>query len=385
MNPASAAGSTGSALASLLVLLMVLGAIPLCLWLVRRLSQWPRSSQSGLELTHSLTVGPRERIAVVRVDERWLVVGITGASMTVLAELDRAPGRLEESTTPSGGGSPLDTRPSFARHLSRRLSSSRRSSIHPPAALVWPGIAALGALLMLLAPGQAMAQSMLSLQQTTGPQGATWSVPIQTLLIFTALSFLPAAILMMTSFTRIVIVLSLVRQAIGLQSAPPNQVVIGMSLFLTVFVMGPTLDRVYAQAYKPFNESQITFEQAVDRGTVPLREFMLRQTRATDLALFARIAGMPASGDGALDPKAAPLRLLVPAFVISELKTAFQIGFMVFIPFILIDLVVASVLMSLGMMMVSPVLVSLPFKMILFVLADGWNLLVGSLVASFGA
>ena len=235
----------------------------------------------------------------------------------------------------------------------------------------------------LLTPPDAAAQGLLSLQSSQGAAGTTWSVPIQTLLIFTALSFLPAVLLLMTSFTRIIIVLSLVRQALGLQSAPPNQVIVGMSLFLTAFVMAPTLERVYEDAYKPYTEQTIQLEQAIERGTGPLREFMLRQTRAGDLALFARIAKVPTDGDAAVQPADIPIRVLVPAFVISELKTAFQIGFMVFIPFILIDLICASVLMSLGMMMVSPVLVALPFKLVLFVLADGWNLLVGSLVASF--
>ena len=235
----------------------------------------------------------------------------------------------------------------------------------------------------LLVPADAIAQSLLSLQSSQDAGGTTWSVPIQTLLVFTALSFLPAVLLLMTSFTRIIIVLSLVRQAMGLQSAPPNQVIVGMSLFLTAFVMAPTLERVYVDAYKPYAEQSMPLEQAVERGTAPMREFMLRQTRASDLGLFARIAKVPTEGESAVQAADMPIRVLVPAFVISELKTAFQIGFMVFIPFILIDLICASVLMSLGMMMVSPVLVALPFKLVLFVLADGWNLLVGSLVASF--
>jgi len=212
-----------------------------------------------------------------------------------------------------------------------------------------------------------------------GPSGASYSVPIQTLLFFTALSFLPAVLLMMTSFTRIVIVLSLLRQALGTQSAPPNQVIVGLSLFLTLFVMGPTLDRVYEDAYKPYTQNTLPFETAVQRAEGPMRDFMTRQTRQADFELFARL--------GKLGPEVtvqtAPLRVLVPAFVISELKTAFQIGFMIFIPFLVIDMIVASVLMSLGMMMLSPVLVALPFKLMLFVLADGWNLLIGSLAASF--
>ncbi len=212
-----------------------------------------------------------------------------------------------------------------------------------------------------------------------GANGASYSVPIQTLLFFTALSFLPAVLLMMTSFTRIVIVLSLMRQALGTQSAPPNQVIVGLSLFLTLFVMGPVLDKVYQDAYKPYTENAISFEQALERGEAPLRAFMTRQTRQSDFELFANLGKLPPE----TTVQNAPLRVLVPAFVISELKTAFQIGFLVFIPFLVIDMVVASILMSLGMMMLSPVLVALPFKLMLFVLADGWNLLIGSLAASF--
>ncbi len=209
--------------------------------------------------------------------------------------------------------------------------------------------------------------------------GTSFSVPIQTLLFFTALSFLPAVLLLMTGFTRIVIVLSLLRQALGTQASPPNQVIVGLSLFLTLFVMGPTLDKVYADAYGPYSRNEISFEVALERGQAPMREFMLKQTRQSDFELFARLAKLPPEVTAAN----APFRVLVPAFVTSELKTAFQIGFMIFIPFLVIDLVVASVLMSLGMMMLSPVLVALPFKLMLFVLADGWNLLLGSLAASF--
>ena len=210
--------------------------------------------------------------------------------------------------------------------------------------------------------------------------GQTYSLPVQTLLLLTALTFLPAVLLLMTGFTRIVIVLSLLRHALGTQGSPPNQVLVGLSLFLTLFVMGPVFDKIYDDAYLPYSLQKITATQALDRAQAPLRTFMLRQTREPDLALFVRLSRQSA-------PKAKddiPLRVLVPAFVTSELKTAFQIGFMVFIPFIIIDMVVASVLMSMGMMMMSPVLISLPFKLMLFVLVDGWTLLIGSLVASFG-
>ena len=211
--------------------------------------------------------------------------------------------------------------------------------------------------------------------------GQSWSVPVQTLAVLTALSFLPAVALLMTGFTRIVIVLSLLRQALGTQASPPNPVIIGLSLFLTLVVMGPTLDQVYRDAYEPLAANRITFQEAAARAEGPMKAFMLRQTRENDLALFSRLACAP----GAASAADLPLRVVVPAFVTSELKTAFQIGFVIFIPFLIIDLVVSSVLMSMGMMMLSPMLVSLPFKLILFVLADGWSLLLGSLVASFGA
>ena len=228
-------------------------------------------------------------------------------------------------------------------------------------------------------PVWAQAAGSLPLLVGAGGQGTSFSVPIQTLLFFTALSFLPAILLMMTGFTRIVIVLSLLRQALGTQSAPPNQVIIALSLFLTMFVMGPTLDKVYQEAYLPYTTNAISFEQAVEKAEAPMRQFMLKQTRQSDFSLFARLAKLESSTTA----ETAPLRVLVPAFVTSELKSAFQIGFMIFIPFLVIDMVVSSILMSLGMMMLSPVLVALPFKLMLFVLADGWNLLIGSLAASF--
>ena len=236
---------------------------------------------------------------------------------------------------------------------------------------------------LLAAPAAAWAQAAaapsLPLVVGQGAGGTSYSVPIQTLLFFTALSFLPAVLLLMTGFTRIVIVLGLLRQAMGTQSSPPNQVIIGLSLFLTFFVMSPTIDKVYAEAYQPYAENRIAFDEALKRGEVPMRAFMLKQTRQADLMLFARLARV----DPAVKAEDVPFKVLVPAFVTSELKSAFQIGFLIFIPFLVIDMIVSSVLMSLGMMMLSPVLVALPFKLMLFVLADGWNLLLGSLAASF--
>ena len=232
----------------------------------------------------------------------------------------------------------------------------------------------------LFAAAPALAQSFPAITSAgSAGGGQTWSLSIQTLLFLTSLSFLPAALLMMTGFTRIIIVLSLVRSAIGTQTSPPNQVLVGLALFLTFFVMSPVLDKMYTDAYTPLAENKIGMLEALDRGAVPLRKFMLRQTRESDLALFLKIANAPA-------PESAdkvPMRIVIPAFLTSELKTAFQIGFVVYIPFLIIDMVVASVLMSMGMMMMSPAMVSLPFKIMLFVLVDGWNLLIGSLVQSF--
>jgi flagellar biosynthesis protein FliP len=241
------------------------------------------------------------------------------------------------------------------------------------------GLVLLGSASMALAQTAPTGGPSLPLLVGQGGAGTSFSVPIQTLLFFTALSFLPALLLMMTGFTRIVIVLSLMRQALGTPTAPPNQVIIGLSLFLTFFVMGPTLDRVYKEAYQPFAANQIDFTTAVERGQAPMRDFMLKQTRQSDLQLFAGLAKV----EPGVQAQDMPFRVLVPAFVTSELKSAFQIGFLIFIPFLVIEMIVASVLMSLGMMMLSPVMVALPFKLMLFVLADGWNLLLGSLAASF--
>lgn len=209
--------------------------------------------------------------------------------------------------------------------------------------------------------------------------GQDYTLSLQMLVLLTSLTFLPAAILMMTGFTRIIIVLSLLRQALGTQSAPSNQVLIGLSLFLTFFVMSPVLDKIYIEAYQPLSENRITMQEALTKGAEPLKGFMLKQTRESDLALFANMAQI----ENIASPEQVPLRVLVPAFMTSELKTAFQIGFAIFIPFLIIDMVVASVLMAMGMMMVSPAIVALPFKIMLFVLVDGWQLILGSLVQSF--
>ncbi|MBA3879396.1 MAG: flagellar biosynthetic protein FliP [Sphingobium sp.] len=208
---------------------------------------------------------------------------------------------------------------------------------------------------------------------------APLALSLQVLIIMGLLSILPGILLMMTSFTRIIIVLSLLRQALGLQQTPPNQVLIGLSLFLSLFVMAPTIDTMNKTAIQPYAEGKIGATDMIKTAGAPLHSFMLKQTRKKDIALFAQIAK---SGPYA-NPNDVPYSVLLPSFVTSELKTAFQIGFLIFLPFIVIDLIVASVLMSLGMMMVSPTIISLPFKLLLFVLVDGWALAMGSLANSF--
>lgn len=222
-------------------------------------------------------------------------------------------------------------------------------------------------------------QSIPLFTATPAAGGTTnYSVPVQTLLLFTALSFLPAALLLLTSFTRIIIVFSLLRQALGLQGVPPNQVLVGMSLILTFFIMRPALEESYQTGWIPYSEKKVDFEQAIVRGAEPFRRFMLRNTREDDLSVFSRLSKTPVESRDAI-----PFSVLVPAFVTSELKTAFMIGFVIYLPFIIIDFAVAAVLTALGMVMVSPMMFALPLKLVVFVLADGWTMLATSLVASF--
>lgn len=238
----------------------------------------------------------------------------------------------------------------------------------------------LGLTLILLSP-LALAQSALDIVTVVDNDGGgqTYSLSIQVLLLMTTLTLLPAAMLMMTAFTRIIIVLAILRQALGTAQTPSTQVLIGLALFLTFFVMTPVMDQIFQDAVTPYVAEEIGIMEAASRASVPLREFMLSQTRENDIGLFANLSGNDTI-DSAED---IPFTLLVPSFVTSELKTAFQIGFLIFIPFLVIDLVVASVLMSMGMMMLSPLIISFPFKLMLFVLIDGWALIIGTLAASF--
>lgn len=233
-------------------------------------------------------------------------------------------------------------------------------------------------LLMLCQPVLAQDIPLLNI---VGPDGKEEiSVKLQVFLLMTALAFLPAMLLMVTSFTRIIIVLGILRQALGLQQSPPNKVLIGIALTLTLFIMRPVINTIYTDAIEPYQMDKITLQQAFDIAMPPLKNFMLQQTRETDLEQILRIANEPEPENY----EQLEFLLLMPAFVLSELKTAFQIGFMLFIPFLIIDIVVASVLMAMGMMMLSPLIISLPFKLMIFVMVDGWAMTVGTLTASFG-
>lgn len=245
---------------------------------------------------------------------------------------------------------------------------------------LWMLLAGLG---LLMLPDMAWANAgVKALTVTTNPDGSQdYSMTLQVLAIMTALSLIPAFVMMMTSFTRIIVVLSILRQAMGLQQAPSNQILIGVSLFLSLFIMAPVFEKMNETALQPYLNEEITSLEAYERAKIPMRAFMLSQTRVKDLETFVEIGGYEGQFQS---PEEVPMNVLIPAFVTSELKTAFQIGFMLFIPFLILDLVVASVLMAMGMMMLSPMIVALPFKLMLFVLVDGWNLIFGTLANSFG-
>ncbi len=234
---------------------------------------------------------------------------------------------------------------------------------------------------LLMAPSVFAAASNLTfITSATDAKGnSSYSVSLQVLFFMTMLSMLPAILMSVTSFTRIIVVLAILRQALGLNQTPSNQVLLGLSLFTTLFIMAPVFDGAYTDGIKPYLDEKISFDDAATKTIAPFRNFMINQTRDPDLALFSEMGGFQKFAS----PEEVPIRVLIPAFITSELKTAFQIGFLIFIPFLVIDLVVASVLMSMGMMMLSPMLISLPFKIMLFVLVDGWTLVMGTLASSF--
>jgi flagellar biosynthetic protein FliP len=248
---------------------------------------------------------------------------------------------------------------------------------------IWRQVAQLLLLLaplLLATPALAAASNLTFITSATDAKGnASYSVSLQVLFFMTMLSMLPAILMSVTSFTRIIVVLAILRQALGLMQTPSNQVLLGLSLFTTLFIMAPVFDSAYNDGIKPYLDEKASFDEASTKTIAPFRTFMINQTRDPDLSLFSELGGYQKFAN----PEEIPLRVLIPSFVTSELKTAFQIGFLIFIPFLVIDLVVASVLMSMGMMMLSPMLISLPFKIMLFVLVDGWTLVMGTLASSF--
>lgn len=251
-------------------------------------------------------------------------------------------------------------------HASKALAQTEAPAAPEPAAPAAPAI-----------PAVPMPGVNLTLGDTDSPEGVALTLKI--MLLLTVLTLAPAILVLMTCFTRLIIVFHFLRQSVGTQSTPPNQILVGLALFLTYFIMSPVINQVYDNAFRPFMNNELSYEQAFKDGMEPIREFMLKQTREKDLALFVHLAKEKRPGT----PQDIPNHVLIPAFVISELKTAFQIGFLLYIPFLIIDMVVASVLLSMGMMMLPPVMISLPFKVLLFVMVDGWYLIVGSLVRSF--
>jgi len=234
-------------------------------------------------------------------------------------------------------------------------------------------------LLLVSATGYAAETPALTLI-TSNENGSEYGLSVQILILMTLLTLIPSMVIMMTSFTRIIIVLSLLRQALGVGQTPPNQILVGIAIFLSFFVMKPVFDQIYESAYLPVQANEITFQQGLESALPPVKTFMLGQVREKDLLMFMEMA----EEETVEEENDIPLSVLLPAFVTSELKTAFTIGFLIYIPFVIIDLVVASILMSMGMMMLSPMMISMPFKLLLFVLVDGWSLVTGSLVATFG-
>jgi flagellar biosynthetic protein FliP len=258
------------------------------------------------------------------------------------------------------------------------LTAAEASAQAPPAPDAGSGAAAAASSSSATSSSATAAAAPAAVSMQIDGIGAV-SAPLQIVVLLTLLTFIPAALVMMTSFTRIAIVFHFLRQAIGTQEMPSNQMVIGLTLFLTAFIMAPTVSRIHEEAIAPAMAGQIDAMTAMERGAPALREFMLKQTREADLALFVDLARLPRPASA----QDLPMRVVIPAFAISELKTGFQMGFFLFIPFLLVDLVVSTTLLSMGMLQLPPLMISLPFKVLLFVMIDGWNLLVGSLVRSF--
>ncbi|MEW5744012.1 MAG: flagellar type III secretion system pore protein FliP [Nitrospirota bacterium] len=340
-----------------LALLVVLGGIYV---LMRFLKQRVFPQKGVIEMLHYQPFGPKKGIAIVKVVREYMVIGVTDENISLLSKLN--PADVQEALPQEA--LPVPEPGTRIRDLMKR-----------------------GFFVALLVPGALLGMAALpasSYAQPAPPAAPTGSLfglstPIEIMLFLTLLSILPSILVMVTSFTRIVVVLSFLRQALGTPQVPPTQVVIGLSLFITFFIMSPVIDRIYSEAYTPYTKKEINAEDALSRAGVPLKEFMLKQTKEKDLALFLKMSKL----ERPARPMDLPMRVVIPAFAIGELKKAFEIGFLIFLPFLVIDMVVSSILLSMGMMMLPPVMISMPFKLLLFVLVDGWDLLIGSLVGGY--
>jgi flagellar biosynthetic protein FliP len=353
-------------------LLIVLGGLYL---LLRFLKQRVLPQKGIIEIIHYQPFGPKKGVAIVKVLKEYMVLGIADESISLLSKPN--PSDVEEAMKQSSSverqASDGERRASGVMCRALKKLVTRYSFL---ATGYWLPATFLATGYWLLFTSSAFAAPAPP-PPTGGFLGLT--TPLELLLFLTLLSILPAILIMTTCFTRIVVVLSFLRQALGTPQVPPTQVIIGLSLFITLFVMSPVIDKIYADAYQPYTKKEINAEEAFNRAGVPLKEFMLKQTREKDLALFLKMS----KSERPATPMDLPMRVVIPAFAIGELKKAFEIGFLIFLPFLVIDMVVASVLLSMGMMMLPPIMISMPFKLLLFVLVDGWGLLIGSLVGGY--
>jgi flagellar biosynthetic protein FliP len=352
-----------SALAQIILLILII------IWFLKKTTFFKMNHiQSSMKIIDRLSIGPHASVLIIDVKEVKLILGVTSTNINHLYTMPSV--LRKDKTEHKIHDSSFYKKNIFQNFLKKISKTSWKKTMF---------YRIIPFLFFLLFCSTARAELPGLTSHLTNDGGQTWSVPIQTLVFLTSLTFLPAFLLMMTSFTRIIIVFGLLRNALGTPYAPPNQILIGLALFLTFFIMSPTFDKIYQDAYIPFSKDKISMEDAITTGSIPLKEFMLNQTRNPDLELFSKLAHISSYKN----KHDIPMRILLPSFVTSELKTAFQIGFTIFVPFLIIDLVVASVLMALGMMMVPPSTISLPFKLMLFVLVDGWQLLISSLAQSF--
>ncbi|MDA8339138.1 MAG: flagellar type III secretion system pore protein FliP [Nitrospiraceae bacterium] len=339
-----------------LALLIVLGGLYL---LLRFLKQRILPHKGMIEIVQYQPFGPKRGIAVIKVLKEYLVVGVADENISLLSKPN-----------------PIDVEEALQKTEVRSQKSEVRIKDLLKRSKFFIFVCALSSVFCVLS------SSVFAAPAPPPPAGGGFlglTTPLELLLFLTLLSILPAILVMTTSFTRIVVVLSFLRQALGTPQVPPTQVIIGLALFITLFIMSPVVDNIYTNAYQPYSKKEINAEEALNRAGVPLKEFMLKQTREKDLALFLKMS----KSERPATPMDLPMRVVIPAFSIGELKKAFEIGFLIFLPFLVIDMVVASVLLSMGMMMLPPIMISMPFKLLLFVLVDGWDLLIGSLIGGF--